>query len=183
VVVKRVDAGSPADVAGLQPEDRIVSVGDVSVSASFDLERALLDKRPGERTAVVFIREGAERSVPLVLATAPTRGTDPASIIWRRLGMRMSDSNATASEVRRVSSAQLNGGLTILEIARNSPAEAAGVRPGDIFVGVDDREIVKMENILYMLQQPALNGSAPVKFWLVRAGKLHWGMLQVLPED
>jgi serine protease Do len=183
VVVKRVDSGSPADVAGLQPEDRIVSVGDVNVTASFDLERALLDKRPGERTAIVFIREGAERSVPLVLATAPVRGSDPGSVIWRRLGMRMSDSNAAVSEVRRVSSAQLNGGLNILEIGHNSPAEAAGVRPGDIFVGVDDREIVKMENLIYMLQTPALNGSAPVKFWLVRSGKLHWGMLQVLPEE
>src|SRR4051794_17437784 len=46
VVVSDVQAGSPAETAGLKPGDHVVRVGELAVSTPLDIERGLLDLRP-----------------------------------------------------------------------------------------------------------------------------------------
>jgi serine protease Do len=183
VVVKRVDPRSPAEAAGLRIDDRILSVDGEPVSAAFDLERLLLDKRAGEAAVVTVIRNGEEKRIPLAIAAAPSRSSDAASIVWRRIGVRLDEVNVATSEVRRVSSAQLKGGMRIVEVAASSPAESAGVHVDDIFVGVHDRETVTIDQVAMMLKQPAAIGDGKVKFWIVRDGKLHYGHMDVPADD
>jgi serine protease Do len=183
VVVKRVDPASPGEAAGLQVDDRLVAVNQAPLAAAYDLERALLDRSPGERVEVTYLREGVERTARLTVGGAPARVADAASAVWRRMGLRLDETANTAPEVRRISSAQLGGGLKVLEVAKSGPADAAGVKPGDIFVGLDDRETSTLGHLEIMLKQPAANSAGPVKFWLVRAGKLHYGMINVLSDD
>ncbi|HVJ80399.1 MAG TPA: trypsin-like peptidase domain-containing protein, partial [Planctomycetia bacterium] len=183
VVVKRVDPGSPGEAAGLQVDDRLVAISQAPLAAAYDLERALLDRNPGERVDVTYLRDGEERTARLTVGGAPVRVADAASTVWRRMGLRLDETANTAPEVRRISSAQLGGGLKVTDVAKRGPAESAGVKPGDIFVGLDDRETSTLGHLEIMLKQPAANAGGPVKFWLVRAGKLHYGMMNVLAED
>jgi S1-C subfamily serine protease len=73
--------------------------------------------------------------------------------------------------------------MRILEVATAGPADAAGVRAGDIFVGVHDRETVSIEQVAMMLRQPAAVADGKVKFWIVREGKLHYGHMDVPVDD
>jgi serine protease Do len=57
VVVSEVQSGSPAEAAGFKPGDELVRVGDLAVASSLDLERGMLDVRPG-RPALVAVRRG-----------------------------------------------------------------------------------------------------------------------------
>ena len=50
--------------------DEILAVGDRTVANAFDVERALWDKRPGQRVALRVLRQGQEITVTLTLTEA-----------------------------------------------------------------------------------------------------------------
>ena len=65
-VVEQVQAGSPAERAGLKPGDRIDSVADQEVSSFGDLQRIVL-MRPHERVVIRINRSGQELSIRATL--------------------------------------------------------------------------------------------------------------------
>jgi S1-C subfamily serine protease len=72
VGVVNVQPGTPADEAGLQPDDIIVAIGDESITNRGDLLEALRRYRPGETVTLRFVRDGDERSVEVTLAKRPS---------------------------------------------------------------------------------------------------------------
>jgi serine protease Do len=77
VVVAGVDPQVAAAGAEVRSGDVILAVGRVPVVNRFDVERALWDRRPGERVTVRVLRGGRELSVSLPLAGA---GGDVAAL-------------------------------------------------------------------------------------------------------
>ncbi len=67
VLVGAVATGSPADRAGLQAGDIIVSIGGMPVDDFVDAVRILEDRRPGDRVAIRFVRDGREVEVAVRL--------------------------------------------------------------------------------------------------------------------
>jgi S1-C subfamily serine protease len=72
VEVVEVMTGSPAERAGLRPEDLIVSVDDDPVRGVEDLQRLMVEERIGVRTALGVVREGRTRTLDLVPAELDT---------------------------------------------------------------------------------------------------------------
>jgi serine protease Do len=58
--VVELQAGSPADQAGVQPEDVVVSLGGRAVQSVSDLQAALVELEPGATTGIRVIRNGRE---------------------------------------------------------------------------------------------------------------------------
>jgi len=58
---------APENVSALAPGDEILTVGDRPVWNSFDIERALWDKKPGEKVELRVIHNGNEITVTLTL--------------------------------------------------------------------------------------------------------------------
>src|SRR5262249_35299159 len=138
VVVDRVDAKSAGASAGIRQGDVLVKVGDLQIGCSYDVERALLDHRPGDKVAVVVRRQGKE--TPLRMALGSSRKVklgDAAEAIWRKLGLRLAQGSA---EVVRRANAQLNGGMEVTAVAAKSPAATAHIRVGDLLVGLHQWE-------------------------------------------
>lgn len=67
VVVRSVDAGSPAAKAGLQPGDRLVSLDGVDVESVRGWLRLLRQKEPGQRAALALERRGDRLAVEVEL--------------------------------------------------------------------------------------------------------------------
>lgn len=67
VYIAEVNAGSGAEAAGLKTGDRILSIGDVAVSASSDVTGYLKDKAVGDVVAIQIDREGKILSVDVTL--------------------------------------------------------------------------------------------------------------------
>lgn len=67
VLVQEVDAGSPADEAGLAPGDIITRLGAVQIRNSGDLLEALRRYRAGETTTVHYYRDGDELETDVTL--------------------------------------------------------------------------------------------------------------------
>jgi serine protease Do len=175
VIVDRVEPSSPAATAGLRKGDELVRVGDVQVACSFDLERALLDCHQGEHVPVVVRRQSAEQRLDLVLQ--PANRTRPATgdLVWRKLGVRLAPIDGDL--VSRVNH-QLHGGLEVTTVDAEGAAGRAGIRRGDILVGLHQWETLTLDNVVYVLSHPDLSSFNPLSFHIVRGGQIRRGWIQ-----
>lgn len=63
VAVVEVKPGGAADTAGIRPGDIITRIGTNDITTLTSLAEALAADKPGQRTRVTFVRDGAERTV------------------------------------------------------------------------------------------------------------------------
>ena len=75
---------------------------------------------------------------------------------------------------------QLRGGLEVTAITLNGLAAKAGIRKGDILVGLHKWETINIDNITYVLNHPDLVSINTIQFYVVRSGKMHSGELSAL---
>lgn len=71
ILVVSVDAGGPADRAGIQPGDIIIRAGERVITSMSDLQAILNRYQPGDQLILVINRSGSELSVTVTLGEAP----------------------------------------------------------------------------------------------------------------
>jgi serine protease Do len=175
LIVDRIETGSPAARAGLQPEDVVVKAADLRVSSSLDLERALLDHLPGDHVPLIVRRKGAEQQLDLVLQTLEQTALPTADLVWTKLGLRL---GAVSTEMVTRTNPQLHGGMIVVEVRAGSMAAKAGIQRGDILVGLHTWETLTIENVGFVLNHPDLPNLNPLAFYIIRSGQLRKGWLQ-----
>lgn len=175
VTVERLEANSPAAVAGLKPGDVLVQVADLETGCSLDLERALLDRQPGEHIPVIFRRNGSEQHAELVLASMDRPVATGIDLVWRKLGMKL---NPVAPDTVNAANPQLHGGLVVSEVRPEGAAAKASIQRGDILVGLHQWETLTLDNVSFVLNHPDLANFNPLKFYIVRNKQVHRGWFQ-----
>lgn len=196
VVVHDVQAGSPAEAAGFQRGDEVVRVGDFEVATPLDIERGLLDVRPGHKATVVVRRTGEEKALPIepqpvgrAVVAASTTAPAPAAAapgdsvgeqLWKLLGLR---AVPVSSDYVKVVSPNFRGGLYVQAVSPNSPAARASIQKGDILVGMNvgdrDLETIRPDNVLYILRQPQVARGRSLPVYLVRRNEFIQGLLSL----
>jgi len=80
-IVARVHPGSPADSAGVQPNDVIVKFGPTMVDDYHHLQRLSSDAEPGSSVPLEVVRKRNRRTLTLTIAEAPdtSPGTQPST--------------------------------------------------------------------------------------------------------
>ena len=174
VTVERVDG--PAALAGFKLGDVVLQMGDIKVACSYDVERAFLDHKSGDSIAVVVRRHEQEQKLDLILAGAD-RLLRPASTLdmaWTKLGVQLAP--IAPDQVTRVNR-QLHGGLEIVNVQADGVAAKAGLKKGDILVGLHQWETLSLENVTYVLSRPDLSTFNPMSFYILRGGQVRRGNL------
>ncbi|RUL88180.1 trypsin-like peptidase domain-containing protein [Tautonia sociabilis] len=140
-VVLEVQPGTPAGEGGLLQGDQIIRVNDQPVSDFDGLVRAVNPLPVGE-PAVLTIRRGNEvLTKEVVLSKFPVVGEVIATNLpepWR--GLRV-DYASVASPREDLLLAMARGGVAVIEVSPETPAEAAGLRAGSIISSVEGRPI------------------------------------------
>ena len=72
---------------------------------------------------------------------------------------------------------KLNGGLLINEVRPDGPAAKAGLKGGDVLVGLHQWETLSLENVQYVLTHPDLATFSPLSFYILRQGQVRRGHL------
>lgn len=177
VVVSEVQPGSPAEASGLHPGDELVKVGDLDVNSVIDVERGLLDAKPGRPSKVTVRRGGKDTSVALDVRPLPGRPSTPAGstdeVVWKLLGVK---TLPVTNEYVAAVSTKLRGGLYVQAVQPGSPAAEAALQKGDILLGmkVGSRhwETIRPDNILYVLRQPETVQTQSALLYVVRRNEV-----------
>jgi len=139
-LVSSVEPGSPADKAGIEAGDVILSMDGKPVSRIGDLTARVAARKPGERTQLGLWRKGHQRSVDVTIgemqlekvAFAGKGGErSKLGVVVRPLG----------SDER--SAAKVDGGLVVEDV--NGAAERAGLQPGDIILSANGDPVKSVE--------------------------------------
>lgn len=172
LVIEQLEARSPAAKGGFEQGDVIVQVAGTPVRNSLDLERLLLDSRPGDPVPVVVQRKDAEKSLALVLEPAPAvAASGPAAVIWSRLGLRVSALDRRQSQQLGTS---YRGGLNVVDVDPAGPAGRQGIRSGDLLVGLHTWETINVDNVIYALTNANSNS---MSFYILRGGVTRYGQI------
>jgi serine protease Do len=174
VVVDRVDG--PAALAGVKSGDVVLQIGDVKVACTYDVERGFLDHRSGDRIPVAVRRNDQEQKFDLVLAGADRliRAAAVQDLAWTKLGVQLTP--LPPEQVIRLNR-QLHGGLEIVNVQSDGVAAKAGLKKGDILVGLHQWETLSVENVTYVLSHPDLASFNPMSFFILRGGQVRRGNL------
>lgn len=126
-VVGTVDSGSLADAAGLREGDTIVAVGDRPVSTWEGATVAILDRMLADGAIRLAVNDGrgSNRLVELRTAGRESELTEPGQL-FAQLGMEPWSPRPEP---------------VLGELTPGGPAEAAGFKPGDRILAVDDAEV------------------------------------------
>ena len=134
-LVNSVEKGSPADRAGVEATDIILSFDGKAVEGSSDLPRIVGGTRPGTQSTLEVWRKGKTRSLTLavgelqedrVASADKPRAEKPAPTPANRIGIVVAELSAEQKKELRVSS-----GLVVTDVRPDSKAD---VRKGDVLV-------------------------------------------------
>jgi serine protease Do len=145
-VVVSVERDSPAEDAGIEPEDVILAADDREIEDNSDLSRYIASKAPGTEVALEVLRDGRRRAVGITLGTFPD---DPGAPVARevtdrpRLGMSVRD--LTPALAQRLGLPPDTRGVLITDVETGEPAEDAGLRPNFVIVSVNGETVESVD--------------------------------------
>jgi len=142
-LVSSVEAGGPADKAGIQPGDIILKYNGHDVSTATDLPRMVGDTKPGTKATITVWRKGESRDLPITIAemqpdkvakTEAKKTPAPKASASNTLGIAVSDIPADQKKALKLT----NG---VMVDAVEGPAARAGFQKGDIILRIGDTDI------------------------------------------
>ncbi|MEZ5841132.1 MAG: DegQ family serine endoprotease [Hyphomicrobiales bacterium] len=144
-LVAGVTETGPADKAGIQPGDVIVSFDDKPVPSMRDLPRMVADTAIGKEVTVKVLRKGEEVQIKVALGRLeegekldPSEETDTAPVetpkTTEMLGMTLAP--ASGEFRSRFKLAEGVEGVVVVEVAPGSAAAEKRIQPGDVIVEV-----------------------------------------------
>jgi serine protease Do len=177
--VKEVEEKSPAAEAGILVGDLIVRVEDTPVTRPMEFHRAMLERQPGEKLAIVVERAGEKVECQLQLRSAEEKRGKTGSIYWEVLGLQLEP--IPPEQFQKKFGSRYRGGLLVTAVRADGPAARQGVQPGDVLVGMHVWETVALSNVDYILRRANSDGVNPVKIYIMRGTETYYGYLP-LPE-
>ena len=163
-LIAQVGRDSPAERAGLQSGDVITVFDGEPIETSADLPHVVGLIAPGTRVEALIVREGEEQAIDVEVGglaadeVARVEAGAAADGSITLLGMRIAE-----AEPAMLSELGLSGGVVIREVALNSPAEEAGVRPGDILTRLGSWPISRVEDLESATDELAPGRSVPAR--------------------
>jgi Do/DeqQ family serine protease len=146
-VIARVERGSPADRAGIEPGDIVLSVDGTPVKSSADLRNRIGLAEVDRTVALDVLRDGRRSRVNVTITAVGGRRSDAGDALPQLAGAQLSDIPPSHPAYGQV------GGVLVSEVARGSPAARAGLRRGDIILGIDRQPVRSLAE---------LQGAAPL---------------------
>ena len=165
-VVTRINEGSPADGAGLQTGDVLTAIDGKPVRSAQDVRNTEGLLPLGAKVKLSVQREGASRDVEATIAAVAIASVDGGKVDPRLAGVTLSDLTAD----------QRAGGLfgvVLGGVKRGSAAASAGLKDGDVVVGVQQRKVVSVKGL--PLGAGAVGGQ--LLLTVVRDGSVYYAVL------
>ena len=151
-LVNSVEKGGPADKAGIQASDVILSFNNKEVINSTELPRVVAATKPGTKVSVQVWRKGERKDLTVVVGETPdeksAKRPPPAKKSGgeslSKLGLAVSDLTSDLKKELNVS----NG--VVVENADGAAARA-GIRRGDVILAVNNQDVKSIDDLNRLL--------------------------------
>jgi serine protease Do len=143
--VQSVEAGGPADKAGVEAGDIITRVDGKLVEKSGDLPRLVGGTRPGSKATLQIFRRGVTKELTATVgefeAERPTRRAqaEPSGAAPVKSALGITASDLTEAQKREL---KVKGGVRVDAV--EGAAARAGLREGDVILSVDNTEVTDL---------------------------------------
>jgi len=140
-LVSDVVPGSPADKGGIKQGDVIIAFNQKNLDGPRDLSSWVAQTPVGQEAKVAVLREGSEKQLTLKIekfGSEEAKVEKSASSDQGKWGLGLEDLNPQMKGMFRPKNGQ---GVLVANVQPGSPADLAGVRPGDILLSVNRQPV------------------------------------------
>jgi S1-C subfamily serine protease len=138
-LINSVEAGAPAEKAGLKQYDFVTEVNGQPVENNNDLRMKIADIQPGAIVTLKLIRDGKEKTVAVTVAELEdTRQKASAAGPGSDVGIQVT---ALTPNLARRYGIRTMTGLLITEVDSSSDAARKGLQPSDIILEVNRQKV------------------------------------------
>ncbi len=148
-LVRGVEAGAPADKAGIEAGDIITRFDGKVIEKSSDLPRLVGNVKPGTRSPITVFRRGASRDLMVTIAeiepekparrAAAPEAKPPVAGPAQAIGLVVGELNDTQKK-----DLKLRGGVRVESV--EGAAARAGLREGDVIVAIANAEVLSVKD-------------------------------------
>jgi serine protease Do len=162
--IEGVTGESAAEKAGLKKGDIITKIGDKKIEDAEDVTEAIHDRKPGEKVEITYLRDGKEHKATAELGKwkgirmntftmpriampqtpmPPMEGFGDNDFVFGgrpKLGLSIQDTDE-------------GKGVKVLDVDDESNAAKAGIKEGDIILGIDDKEVKGTEDVTRTIRE------------------------------
>ncbi len=155
-LIAKVSPESPAEAAGIQPSDVIVTFDGQPIDNMRSLPRAVAATAIGKSVDVELLRKGQVMSLTVVVGRlsededgedAPKTDVEPAPDTDREDLLGLSLSPLTDELRKRYRIKRSVAGVVVVEVDPKSPAARKGVEPGDVIVEVTQEKVRRPQDV------------------------------------
>lgn len=141
VIVSEVVEGSPAERAGLRPEDVILALNGRKIKDNSQLSADIAALAPGTQVTLSVLRDNRMREITVTLGEQPANLGERGSSRSQEelLGFTVETLNNRLAE--RYNLDNRRRGVVVTDIATGSSAYRAGLREGDLILKVNRRAV------------------------------------------
>ena len=171
-LVASVEQDGPASHADIQPGDVIIDVNDKPIATQRDLSITVAELTPGSSAAIRLVRDGSIHTQQVTIGTLPggsTNGLGGLTGGAPSLGLVLGP--ITPEMRQQLDLPAGTHGAAITDVTSGSPAEQAGLQPGDILMGIGDKMIGNSADGAAALRA-ATKAGQPVALRILRDGQL-----------
>jgi len=181
-IVNTVTDGSPAQAAGLQPEDIVIAVDGEKLQSQQDFLQRIAVHAPGDRVRLTVIRGDEQLDLTVELTVRPDEAeiiasqlnlspeaqrrrqgeqdeqkpSGEASELLHSLGLEVTDLTPRIAKQLRLPD-EIDSGVVVSAVADNSPAALAGLERGDVILSVNRvsvSDVAQLEQVLLEKSTP-----------------------------
>ncbi|HEX5327555.1 MAG TPA: Do family serine endopeptidase [Acetobacteraceae bacterium] len=174
-LVAAVEPNTPAQEAGLQPGDVIRGINGTQVKTPRDLALDVAAIQPGGAADLKVIRDGKERAINLHVGEMPSEqqmaqgGQRQPGAEHSRLGLALGPiSPDVAGQLNLPDGTQ---GAVVNQVQPGSPAEQAGIQPGDVIVGVGSRSVDSPSQAAAAISSAERDGDHAIALRIIHHGQ------------
>ncbi len=163
-LIEQVESDSPASLAGLEVDDVVTAIAGLPILTAAQLQRTIGENPAGRTLSFTIVRDGRDRGISVQLGERPGgtivaprvfRGLedfsgdhafewsfeDPGILLFGRrprLGIQATPLTPQMADFLKAGGQE---GVLVLQVEKDSPAERAGLRAGDIVTRIDGQTV------------------------------------------
>jgi len=157
--VAELTPGGPAGKAGMRPGDVITNVNNQQIKGAGDVVDYVSNQNIGTKVTLHFVRDGKPAQTQVALAELPDEDQRQAGEAQGQQGkVGLGLQTLTPDVASSLGMDRGTKGAVVTDVVAGSPAERAGLKPGDVIVEIDRRAVGSSEDAVSVLRAPQKNG-------------------------